>query len=431
MNNMPLEFHNNAIVLSGETGTKLKSSILRDYYALWWFITSGGPSKYHRNNTSIIEMHAATGEVYIRESGETLLGSAGHALQLKHGKGWETRNLKVLCVEENEDCYYNLKEVIKRRWPSISIEISEGPIEDNSTNVYFLHAELNEAIDRIIQIKGLGNAIFFFDPLLSVNWDVINRVARNRITSYYKTSTEFIVFLFTSDWFKGRNGFSPLPVTLEEESWTAAERQTVEYADRFFGNQTWRKVLLTDSPSDEKEQLMVYLYCINLFNWFRYVLPLPFKPNKGQLYHLFFCSNYEDGINITKGYYQERTGNDPYSPVNKIAFSNFKRLHPEVFKGIKHPRRPLSWKILWKIIKAHAFGICDPMCRDFIAEEPLFETRVKDLEWLELAGYLNKFQISNPIWIESFQRYILNWDTVTKNLRIERPRRLEPIEPTQ
>lgn len=431
MNNMPLGFHENAIVLSGETGTQLKSSILRDYYPLWWYITSGGPSRYHRNNTSIIEMHAATGEVYIPESDETFLGSAGHALQLKHKNGWNTRNLKVICVEDNDDCYDNLKEVIKRRWPSTSIENSEGSIEDNTTNVFLIHAESNEAIDKILQINGMGNSIFFFDPLLNVEWDIIDRIARNRITSYHKTGTEFIVFMFTSDWYKGRNVFSPLPTIQDEERWSAAERQTVEHADNLFGNQKWRRYLLTDSPNEEKEQLMVYLYCINLFNWFRYVLPLPFKPKKDQLYHLFFCSNYEAGINITKRYYQEKTGNDPYAPENKVAFSNFKKLHPEVFKGIKHPRRPLPWKTLWKIIKSHEFGICDPMCRDFIAEESDFDIRVNTLEWLEKNEYLSTLKVTNPLWDESFQRYILNWDNVTKNLEIEPPRRLEPIEPAK
>ena len=76
---MPLEFHNNAIVLSGETGTKIKSSILEEYYERWRNITSGGESRSHFFPTSIIEINAATGEVYIKDTGEMLLGSAGHA----------------------------------------------------------------------------------------------------------------------------------------------------------------------------------------------------------------------------------------------------------------------------------------------------------------------------------------------------------------
>ena len=107
---MPLGFHNDAIILSGETGTKLKTSIIADYYRLWWEITSGNERNYFRNNTSIVEMHAATGEVYIENTGETILGSAGHAMQLKFERNpWETRNLKIICIEENDECFYHLK----------------------------------------------------------------------------------------------------------------------------------------------------------------------------------------------------------------------------------------------------------------------------------------------------------------------------------
>ena len=177
---MPLGFHNNAIVLSGETGTKLKTSIIADYYRLWWEITSGNRRNNFRNNTSIVEMHAATGEVYIENTGETLLGSAGHAMQLKYGNNpWETRNLKIICVEENDDFFFHLKEVIKRRWPKADIGKSEGPVETNDSNLHLFHADIEDAIEKLKEIKERRNSIFFFDPLLHMDWNLLEKVARS------------------------------------------------------------------------------------------------------------------------------------------------------------------------------------------------------------------------------------------------------------
>ena len=47
----------------------------------------------------------------------------------------------------------------------------------------------------------------------------------------------------------------------------------------------------------------------NLQKWFRYVIALPFKPKKIQLYHLIICSNYETGIRETKIDYSQRMWN--------------------------------------------------------------------------------------------------------------------------
>ena len=62
---MPLEFHDDAICLSGIYGTKLKSQIIQKYYKLWWQITTGGKNLNYKYPTSIIDMNAATGEIYI------------------------------------------------------------------------------------------------------------------------------------------------------------------------------------------------------------------------------------------------------------------------------------------------------------------------------------------------------------------------------
>ena len=78
---MPLKFHNNAICLSGLAGTKVKCDVIGDYYPFWRKITSRGPRLNYQNPTAIIEMNAASGEVYIEDLGITVLGSAGHALE--------------------------------------------------------------------------------------------------------------------------------------------------------------------------------------------------------------------------------------------------------------------------------------------------------------------------------------------------------------
>ena len=80
---LPLEFVGDAISLSELTGTRLKCDVIRTYYPFWWRITSGGPRVGYQYNTAIVELNAATGEVYIEDTKETLLGSAGHALNLK------------------------------------------------------------------------------------------------------------------------------------------------------------------------------------------------------------------------------------------------------------------------------------------------------------------------------------------------------------
>src|SRR5271157_674668 len=109
-----LDFEGDAIILSGVTGTRLKCEILGKYYPKWWSITSGGKGKANRLPTSIVELNAGSGEDYIEETKETILGSSGHALKLKL-EGESTPGLKVLLVEENQECFGHLKNVIRRR----------------------------------------------------------------------------------------------------------------------------------------------------------------------------------------------------------------------------------------------------------------------------------------------------------------------------
>ena len=65
---MGLEFVGDAISLSGLTGSKLKSEIIGEYYPFWWNITSGGDRNNHDWPTAIVELDAATAEMYIEES---------------------------------------------------------------------------------------------------------------------------------------------------------------------------------------------------------------------------------------------------------------------------------------------------------------------------------------------------------------------------
>jgi hypothetical protein len=200
-------------------------------------------------------------------------------------------------------------------------------------------------------------------------------------------------------------------------------------ADNLFGDTTWRKFILNDNARKVKEQTLIDLYCIKLFKWFRYVLPLPFRPKNDQLYHLFICSNFEAGINISKEFYRKRTENPKYAPNLSKAYQRFKRSHRDVMFGIKHPRKPLQWKILWKIIKRHEFGMCDHLCPDFVKEERNSYKRIDALNWLESVGYLRKINSENSHWEEHHQKYVLNWNTVSRNLKIDRPSRLIPLEP--
>lgn len=423
----PLDFIGDAICLSGLTGTKLKCDVISRYYPFWWGITSGGERRNHRFPTAIVELNAATGEVYIENTGETVLGSAGHALDLKTREEPHTRNLKVVLIEENPECYDHLKEVIRRRWHSISINEIEGAIDSNSSNIYLINETLDEALDTIEDLD-LGNALYFFDPLRSVEYTNIENVAGKRMNTVFKTGTELILFVFTSDWFLGRDDFAPLPCTLEESTWTEDETETVSQADALFGNREWRSRILNNDPIKNREKALIDLYKNRLRRWFRYVLPMPFNPKEEQKFHLILCSNFEVGVRATRDFYSSRTGNPRYSPDNSSAFRRFRRLHPETFKGLTGNRRPLQWKVLWKIIRDHEDGVCDCMCKDLVAIEQNFVRRQSLLDWLEEKEYLQPVDIENA-WGFSINQYMLNWTLLNQRLGVDPPPPLVPMSP--
>jgi three-Cys-motif partner protein len=426
---MPLKFHNNAICLSGLAGTKLKCDVIVGYYPFWWKITSGGARLNYQNPTAIIEMNAASGEVYIEDLKLTVLGSAGHALELK-ANNHNTQNLKVILIESDPQCYNNLEKVIARRWPTINLDEAEGPIASNRSGIYLFNKDVDDALTKISKIY-MGNSLYFFDPLRSVEYNTLNQVALERIPSAFKTGTEFFIFSFTSDWFLGRNDFASLPLTSEKTAWASAETRTVQQADDLFGSKQWRNSILRDNISiKQKQTLFMRLYKNRLHRWFRYVLPLPFNPKEQQLFHLILCSNYEAGVRMTKDAYSTITGNPKYSPSNQAAISKFKRIHPELFAYIPGNRRPTEWKILWKIIKQHEENLCDFQCNDLVREEPNTKARIEALHWLLKKDYLKLVHIDDA-WKQKRRRYAIKWSTVKAKLGVEVPPKLRPISPQQ
>lgn len=427
----PPEFVKDAICLSGLTGTKLKCDVLGEYYLFWWRITSGGPKMGHRYNTAIIELNAATGEVHIKDVGKTVLGSAGHALKLKVDNQPNTQNLRLFLIEEHLGCFNRLKRVIKRRWPNISLKETEGPIDRNFTNIHLQNKAFEEALEIIERIE-LGNSLFFFDPLRSVEYDSIEKVAAKRISGFFKTGTEFIIFLFTSDWFLGRDDLAPLPLTTDSKNWSLREKKTVSEANSFFGDEEWHPHLLKKDLIEKKEDTLVEQYKKRLHKWFRYVLPLPFNPKDNQIFHIMLCSNYEIGIRATRNFYAKKTGNPKYSPNNATAYQRFIQLYPETLASPSRGRhrKPLQWLVLWRIITQHEEGICDCMCSDLLSIKSYPPELESLLKWLRVEGFLNPFKIPNA-WDASVEQYKLNWKVVKEKLGVDPPLPLKPVSSGQ
>jgi len=424
---MPLEFIGNAICLSGLTGTKLKCDIIGAYYPFWWGITSGGQSRDYSFPTAIVELNAATGEVYIEDIKRTVLGSAGHAIDLKVRHAPNTFNLKVILVEEDTECYTHLKRVIERRWPQVSINEAEGPIHQNSSNIYLLNETLPQALATIDEL-GLGNSLYFFDPLRSVQFSTIEGSAIRRVKTFYRAGTEFLIFVFTSDWFLGRDEFAPLPCSSKESDWTDDEYETVMEADFLLGDTRWRSHILNNSPVENKGRMLVKLYQERLHKWFRYVLPMPFCPDIGETFHLVLCSNYSTGVRATRDFYCNRTRNPRHKPDIRSALQRFQSLYPNLFRGLPGNRRPLEWRILWRVIREHEEGICDSKCKGLRSMERNRAKLERTLDWLENREYLTRLN-SGHIWKDSTIQYIINWPVVQRDLGVTSPPELAPLPP--
>ena len=415
-----LDFHENAIKLSGVTGSKLKSKILGVYYLTWWKITSGGQNRSRKFENSIVEMNAATGEIYIEDSYETILGSSGHALQIK-GENQLASQLNVILVEQDDRCFTKLQKVIKTRWPHI--DYSFYPPDLNKDRVYLLRNPI-EVLDLLDKYK-IGNTLFFFDPLLFTPWVEIEQIAQRRIRNYYHTGTEFLLFIFTSDWFTGRGDWHALPNTVDETQWNEGEHLSVHRGDQLFGSSGWREYLLTSKSVNEKMDVMIELYKTTLHKWFRFVLALPFTPKNSQLYHIFICSNYAVGTTINRTVYAKFTKNMPYHPDNKQAYKKFLQHHPE--KKEHGSRRSTEWKVLWKVIREHEDGICDIGCKTLIEIQNDPNLLGDALQWLETKKYIKQMEHFSNAWPYPPILYTLNWDVVKQNLNLEPPEELKPL----
>jgi three-Cys-motif partner protein len=418
------DFQKDAICLSGVTGTRLKSEILNRYYRFWWNITSGGDRDNHKYPTSIIELNAATGEVFIEETSETIFGSAGHALQLKFELD-QRNSLKIILVENDASCYSRLKNVIKRQFPEFPLDVMEGPVEKNEINIFLLNLPLEKALLEIDKIEDLGNAIFFFDPLRMVEWKSIEQVAQNRIKQYYATRTEFIIFLFTSDYFLGRKSLTPFPQHTLENSWTSEEKQSIDEADKLFGSTQWRNLILNAKTVSDREMDFINLYKKNLHKWFRYVIALPFNPKESQIYHLIYCSNYEAGIKATKNNFLALTNQQKFNPDSKTTYQRFLFLHPELSKPLTKNKRPLEWRILWALITQED-GIRDRLCPDL---QKIHADRVvlqRSLDWLLAHNYIERMDL-NCAWYNSIPKYQIKWPILYERLRISSPPSIHPL----
>jgi three-Cys-motif partner protein len=424
-----VEFHEDAIVLSGETGTKLKCDIIGEYYPIWWSITSGNESRNFGNPTAIIEMNAGTGLDYIEDTGEEILGSSGHALRLKFN-GLNTENLQLVLVESDAECFRHLKAVIAERWPQVNIEQAISPPPLNKTKICLVRDNPADAIARIEMIP-LGNSLFFFDPLLYTPWSDLERVASGRIRKYYQTRTEFIVFLFTSDWFKGRGSLDlhPLPKTNLEGTWSEDERNTVHKVDQLFGQTTWRAAVLSGDNEEQRMGRLVAEYRRRLHKWFRYVLPLPFAPKENQLYHLFMCSNYEAGVEITRRFYTKFTGNPSQGFDSSTAFERFKQLHSDLTSGLNRRERPLEWKFLNAVLKRHDEGLCDMRCIDLVRLAPDYKKRLDLFRWVEANHYLRRIPQMTDAWQDPPILSKVDWTVVKDKFGVTPPPELKPLLP--
>ncbi|MBD3159775.1 MAG: three-Cys-motif partner protein TcmP [Candidatus Lokiarchaeota archaeon] len=431
---MPLEFHNNSIVLSGSTGTKLKTGILTKYYKFWSEVTAGGRSRGFRFNNFIGDMNSGTGKVYIEDEDIEILGSAGHALELRYGSSGNTLpNIAIHLVERDDECRKRLLQVVKKEWPEVNFSRdNEGYYisEDGMSHLYSSASKFLKYSERG-QVAGIG--LFFFDPLLATDWGVVEQIAEARIQEPYQTGTEFLVFFFTSDWVKGRTNFAPLPRTRDENEWGKEQKESVEKADEAFGDRSWLDVMASRANDEELQEQLVTLYKEKLRKWFRFVLPLPFVPKENQLYHVFCCSNYYLGMRVVASFYGERTTDFGLQSDNSITTERFKQEHPNLFSGLKGRAKPVEWRILWQIMRNHIGGICDEECRTIneIAEDK--DSNVTDvLDWLLAEGYLKEVEPPGWPWDgDQFSIYEIDWETTDRRLGVNEPVPPTPLKPDE
>ena len=435
---MPSKFHEDAIVLSGVTGTLIKTSIIGKYYKFWQSVVSGGKKHHFKFPSTIIELNAGTSEVYIEGIAHTTFGSAGHALHMKYGpeSSEEVNYLTIILVEESPECLKRLINVILRRWPNTRLmKVNTGDYsfyfaKDMSLFIFDSYEKI-----PLEAFKGrtLGNCLLFFDPLRATDWNMIENIAYQRIYEPYLEGTEFIIFLFTSDWIRGRQSLLSLPSTSEETLWSEKQKRTVVEADIAFGDRNWLSIFKTGKTSNELENNLVKYYCNKLHRFFRFVIPLPFSPKKTERYDLFFCTNHLTGANSICDFYRRTFlkffGNN-FPHIQNLQeselFLKFKELYPDTSQLNR------KWEILWCFLHAYPESILDQYersLREETLESPQKIARI--LEWLEKKGFIQQICVDDWTWFNRgrFPQYIANWKIIRRRLVLKKPEKFQPIDP--
>jgi len=133
---------------------------------------------------------------------------------------------------------------------------------------------------------------------------------------------------------------------------------------------------------------------------------------------------------MNRHFYSEITDNPPYSPDSQEAYKNFITIHPELLKNLSGAKRPLQWKILWRIITQHEDGICDRECRDLKELDNNINVIQKGLDWLCEHTYLELWPRSSH-WDLSIPQYLLKWEKSEERLKLTRPAPFQPISQEQ
>jgi three-Cys-motif partner protein len=428
---MPVEIIDGALCLSGLTGTQLKTKLVESYYGFWLSVTTRGKGRLATKPVYIVDMNAATGLVKVEETGEIINGSAGHALERKYGtKRGLNSQLRIIFVESESDCREALFANIRKNW-------SEAELQEHKPQWYQSSdgfVDLFESAEDFLKYKNpsdLGNSLFYFDPLLAPDLDLIEQIASVRINRPFRINTEFLIFFFTSDWVVGRTNFAALPKTDSDTEWTSEERVSARAADSAFGGRNWVNVMKNGSGIEKTEDMLLELYKKTLRKWFRFVQPLPFVPKTGQRYDLFCCSNFDTGMRVINGIYEKITGVDfSLDADNRTTYANFLKKHPNL--QMTRNRRSKEWKCLWHIMKSHIDGICDQKSQGGIRDHASTESKLKNvLEWLQDEGYVKPIHGFSWMWPNhrKFPTFAIDWDFVKKQLDVDPPKDPEPLKP--
>lgn len=427
---MPLEFVGDAIALSGEYGSKRKTEIISVYYRFWLSVVA---RNRYVSAANIIEMDAGTGELHFKDTGTTSLGSAGHALDLRYNSTVAyAKKLHIVLVEEDIECKTRMDNVISRRWPKATLTTKIGKMHISQDMNVTRFDRVDDFLKQTSNGADFGISLFYFDPLLSVDWKLLDGIAKARIVEPYKTGTEFLVFFFTSDWLTGRKDpyFHILPRFNDESKWTSAEKESGDIADQTFGCRDWLSIVASSKTRELMESELVNLYKNKLRKWFRFVIPLPFVPKSGQIYHVFCCSNYDVGMGVVRSIYTEYMQPYGLEADNVSTFQEFKNQHTSLISKYGRRKKPPEWRILWHVMRNCPDGLCDTKCENLQKIAGGAQELENAINWLDKQGYLLRIKVRVWPWSKpQFPIYEINWTTAKTKLNVERPAPPTPLKP--